>query len=87
MNDGQFALLQVVCVNRCGVNMRHVHVVMMIGSWSAGSVSTVRHVVFCSNVGEQKVMSGVGEDVSVLFCVFCLRVNFINDNEILKAHR
>ena len=58
MNDGQFALLQFVCVIRCGVGVRRVRVVIMIGRWSEGSVCTVRHVVFCSSVGEQKVMSG-----------------------------
>ena len=36
-------------------------VVVMIERWSEGSVCAVRHVVFCSSVGEQKVMSG--EDV------------------------
>ena len=49
-----------MCVIRCGVGVRRVHVVM-IGRWSEVSVRTVRHVVFCSSVGEQKVMSG--EDV------------------------
>ena len=43
-----------------GVGVRRVRVIM-IGRWSEGSVCTVRHVVFCSSVGEQKVMSG--EDV------------------------
>ena len=37
------------------------HVVILIGKLSEGSVCTVRYVVFCSNVGEQKIMSG--EDV------------------------
>ena len=50
-----------MCVIRCGVGVRHVHVVIMIGRWSQGSVCTVHHMVFCSSVGEQKVMSG--EDV------------------------
>ena len=49
-----------MCVIRCGVGVRRVRVVL-IGRWSEGSVCTVRHVVFCSGVGEQKVMSG--EDV------------------------
>ena len=39
------------------MGVRRVHVVIMIGRWSEGSVWTVRHVVFCSTVGEQKVMS------------------------------
>ena len=62
-----------MCVIQCGVGVRHVRIVIMIGRWSEGSVCTVRHVVFCSSDGEQKVMSG--EDVclvwnvSVLFCV------------------
>ena len=47
-----------MCVIRCGVGVRHVRVVIMIGRWSEGSVCTLRHVVFCSSVGEQKVMSG-----------------------------
>ena len=51
MNDGQF-----VCVIRCGVGVRRVYVII-IGRWSEGSVCTVRHVVFCSSVGELKVMS------------------------------
>ena len=46
---------------RCGVGVRRVCVVIMTGRWSEGSVWTVRHVVFCSTVGEQKVMPG--EDV------------------------
>ena len=45
-------------VIQCGVGVRRVRVVIMIGRWSAGSVCTVRHVVFCFSVGEQKVMSG-----------------------------
>ena len=61
INDGQFALLPFVCVIWCGVGVRHVRVVIMIGTWSEGTVWTVHHVVFCSNVGEQKVISG--EDV------------------------
>ena len=43
------------------MGVRHVRVVIMIGRWSEGSVCAVRHVVFCSSVGEQKVRSG--EDV------------------------
>ena len=58
MNDGQCALLLFVCVIRCGAGVRRVHVVIMIGRWSEGSVCTVCRVVFCSSVGEQKVMSG-----------------------------
>ena len=50
-----------MCVIRCGVGVRRVCVVIMIGRWSEESVCTVRHVVFCYSVGEQKVMSG--EDV------------------------
>ena len=50
-----------MCVIQCGVGVRHVCVVIMIGRWSEGSVCTVCHVVFGSSVGEQKVMSG--EDV------------------------
>ena len=50
-----------MCVIRCGVGVRRVHIFIMIGRWSEGSVCTVLHVVFCSSVGEQKVMSG--EDV------------------------
>ena len=34
------------------------HVVIMIGRWSEGSVWTVRHVVFCSTVGEQSYVWG-----------------------------
>ena len=60
-----------MCVIRCGVCVRCV--VIMIGRWSEGSVCMVRHVVFCSSVGEQKVMSGEDVclvwDASVLFCV------------------
>ena len=44
----------------CGVG-RCVRVVIMIGRLAEGSVCTVRHVVFSSSVGEQKVISG--EDV------------------------
>ena len=65
-----------MCDIRCGVGVRRVHVVIMSGRWSERSVCTVRHVVFCSSVGEQKVMSGedsvvvcLAWDVSVLFCV------------------
>ena len=54
INDLQFVLLW---FDWYGVGVRHVHVVFMIGRWSEGSVWTVCHVVFCSNVGEQKVMS------------------------------
>ena len=50
-----------LCVICCGVGVRHVHVVIMFGRWSEGSVCTVCHVVFCPSVGEQKVMPG--EDV------------------------
>ena len=39
------------------MGVRDVRVVIMIGRWSDGSVWTVRHVIFCSNVGEQKVIS------------------------------
>ena len=46
-----------MCVILCGLGVRRVRVVIMIGRWSEGSVCTVRHMVFCSNVGEQKVMS------------------------------
>ena len=49
------------------MGVRRVRVVIMIGRWSEGSVCTVRHVVFCSSVREQKVMSG--EDV--WFCAWC----------------
>ena len=49
-----------MCVVRCGVGVMRVCCIM-IGTWSEGSVCTVHHVVFCSSVGEQKVMSG--EDV------------------------
>ena len=68
MNYGQFALLYFVCVRR-------VRVVVMIGRWSERSVCTVRHVVFCSSVGEQKYVWGgcvvvcLVWDVSVLLCV------------------
>ena len=31
MNDGQFAFLQFVCVIRCGVGVKRVRVVIMIG--------------------------------------------------------
>ena len=50
-----------MCVSWCSVGVRHAHVAIMIGRWSEGSEWTVCHVVFCSNVREQKVMSG--EDV------------------------
>ena len=50
-----------MCVIRCGVGVRHVHIVIMIERWSEGSVCTVHHMVFRSSVGEQKIMSG--EDV------------------------
>ena len=54
-----------VCVIRCGVGVRLVRVVIMIlikvFLIYEGSVRTVRHVLFCSSFGEQKVMSG--EDV------------------------
>ena len=50
-----------MCVIQCGVGVRRVRAVVMIGRWSEGSVCAVRHVVFRSSVGEQKVMSG--EDV------------------------
>ena len=43
------------------MGVRHVRVVIMIGRWSERSVCTVCHVVLCSSVGEQNVMSG--EDV------------------------
>ena len=66
MNDSQFALLQFVYVIRCGVGVRHVRVIM-IRRRSEESVCTVCHVVFCSSVGEQKVMSG--EDV--WYCAWC----------------
>ena len=48
------------------MGVRRVRVGIMIGRSSEGSVCTVRHVVFCSNVG-QKVMSG--EDVGQ--CAWC----------------
>ena len=50
-----------MCIIQCGVGVRRVCVVIMIWRWSEGSVCTVRHVVFCFSVREQKVMSG--EDV------------------------
>ena len=50
-----------MCVIHCGVGVRCVLVIIMIGRWPEGSVCTVRHVVFCSSVGDQKSMSG--EDV------------------------
>ena len=43
------------------MGVRCVCVVIMMGWWSEGIVCTVCHVVFCSYVGEQKVISG--EDV------------------------
>ena len=49
------------------MRVRHVLVVIMIVRWSAGSVCTVRHVVFCSSVREQKVMSG-GD---MWYCAWC----------------
>ena len=51
-------LFSSLCVVRCGAGVIRVRVVIMIGRWAEGSVCTVRHVVFCSSVGEQKVMSG-----------------------------
>ena len=54
MNDGQFALFAVYVsyLVWCGY-YRSVRVVIMIGRCSEGSLFIVRHVVFCSTVGEQ----------------------------------
>ena len=76
MNVGQFAIWSFNFI-RCGVGVRHVGVVLMIGRWSEGSVCTVHHVVFCSNVGEQKSclgrmcgsVHGVGCECIVLCCL------------------
>ena len=43
---------------QCGVGVNQVCVVIIIGSWSDGSVWTVLRVVVCCNVWEEKVMSG-----------------------------
>ena len=56
-----------MCVIQCGVCVRRVRVVIMIGRWSEGSVCTVRDVVFYSSVRKQKIMSG--EDVWQ--CAWC----------------
>ena len=77
MNDGQFALLQFVCVTQCGVGGKRERVVIMIRRWSEGSVRTVRHVLFCSSVGEKRLylrrmcgsVPGVGCECIVLCCL------------------
>ena len=58
-----------MCVFRSVVGVRRVRVVIIIRRWSELSVYTVRHVVYCSSFGEQKVDSCVVTYLTVDSCI------------------